>query len=70
MFGLFGLVMIAAAVIGMYRIAEMQKEPPVLWAGITLVLCLASGYLGVPLVEIGLAFVASLGLLTVKNMIK
>jgi hypothetical protein len=62
MFAVLGWVMVAAAVMGMYRIADVEDRNALLWAGITLVVCLACGFLiPLPLVNIGIGFAICFG---------
>lgn len=60
------LVMIAAACIAMYRIADADEQAsPVIWSVITLLICIAAiAFAPLPLIRIGLALLVAFLVMT------
>lgn len=68
---MFELLMIAAAVVLMYRIAEIDGGESGLWAGVTLGLCVLSLFtVPLPLVRIGLVCVVVFVVMMALNIVK
>jgi hypothetical protein len=54
--------MLIASVVAMARIAVVEDRSPVLWGGVTLVICLACAFLiPLPLANVGIGFAISFG---------
>lgn len=67
---MFGWIMLAAAVVGMARIAAFENMSGLLWGSITFVLCIACVVLmpDLPMVNIAIGAVASFIALTGYKM--
>lgn len=55
------LVMIAAACIAMYRIAENDEQSPWAWVAITFGICMLCLAIPLPLIRVGIAAVIAFG---------
>lgn len=54
---MIGLLIIGAAVLAMYRVADTEGKSGLLWGFITFLICLACGVLiPLPLVNVGIGF--------------
>jgi len=64
---MFEIIVIVAACVAMYRIADSDGLSPWAWVGITLALCVASFVIPLPLVRVAVAAVlAFVGMIAYK----
>jgi len=61
--GLVELAMLIAAVVLMVRVASMEGRSAVLWGVLTLVLCIGSAAIPLPMIRIVIAVVVSYGIM-------
>ena len=62
------LLMTLLAVSTMYKIADADQKPPVMWAGISAVIIVLSIFLiPLPLARVGIGFTLALGMLFAYN---
>lgn len=69
---MIGWLVLAAAVVAMYRIADTEGKSGVLWAGLTFVICLAMAFLlpNWPIVNVALGGVVSFLTMFVYKIVK
>ena len=68
---MIGWVMLIAAVIGMYRITDMEGKNGVLWGMVTFAICLACALLiPLPLLNVFIGFVLSFGAYFAYKIVK
>ena len=61
---MFGWIIIIAATVAMYRMAEMSDRSGALWAALTFVICFAcAAFIPLPLINLGIGLVLSYGAL-------
>jgi hypothetical protein len=67
-----GLLILIAAVVAMYRIADIEGKSGALWGAITLIFCLAMAFLlpAWPLVNIGLGGILSFIAMFIYKVVK
>jgi hypothetical protein len=61
---MIGWLMLGAAVVAMYRIADVEGRSGIGWAGLTFALCLLSAlFVPLPLINIALGFLIAFGIM-------
>ena len=67
----FGWLVLIAAVIFMYRVAEAENRSGVFWGGVTFVLCLISTMLiGLPFIDLLFGIALSFGAMLIVNLLE
>jgi len=69
---MIGWLVLACAVVAMYRIADTEGKSGVLWGALTLVLCLAMAFLmpNWPIVNVALGGIVSFLVMLVYKIVK
>ena len=65
---MLGWVILIGASICMARVAESEGKSGALWGFLTFLICLACGFIPLPLINMGIGFAISFVLMTVVNM--
>lgn len=67
---MLSLIMIVCAVIIMSKAAEMEGRSSVIWGALTLMICFASAYIPLPLLNILIGLGISFAAMFVMNLIR
>lgn len=68
MFGILEWVMIGAMCIVLFKLADAEDMSPWAWAAMTLVACLASTFIPLQFIRVGIAGGVMVALMTAKNL--
>jgi hypothetical protein len=64
------IIILVAACVAMYRIAEADEQSGAMWAITTLALCIGCLFIPLPFLRLGIAFVLAFVLMIVVKVVK